>query len=192
MRQVQSSNSIFVLQPTERTESDNNTEDAVPKLSAIAQCVSTLELVPAPPQVQGYLRENLHVYERSNGDKEAMIPRSIQATQNSRNTLLCHAPFSETEFNKTWSDLCCFEMDGFSFLPTSQARLEAWDSFLSAATIHDVNLGSPISIEAVKNTTEGCSHPYPLFAAIFERLSVSSGAIDFQSMHVKNCEDVQR
>ena len=45
LRQVQSSNSVFILQPSENRHGDNKIPS--PSLSAIAQCTSTLELVPS-------------------------------------------------------------------------------------------------------------------------------------------------
>ncbi len=45
LRQVQSSNSVFVLQPSESRRGGN--EIPAPSLSAIAQCTATLELIPS-------------------------------------------------------------------------------------------------------------------------------------------------
>ena len=45
LRQVQSSNPIFILQPAESRRGDN--EIPFPTLSAIAQCTATLELIPS-------------------------------------------------------------------------------------------------------------------------------------------------
>lgn len=44
LRQVQSSNSVFILQPSESLHGD---ELPSPSLSAIAQCTATLELIPS-------------------------------------------------------------------------------------------------------------------------------------------------
>ena len=45
LRQVQSSNSVFILQPSESRCGGN--EIPAPSLSAIAQCTATLELIPS-------------------------------------------------------------------------------------------------------------------------------------------------
>lgn len=45
LRQVQSSNSVFILQPSENVLGDNLIP--TPSLSAVAQCTATLELMPS-------------------------------------------------------------------------------------------------------------------------------------------------
>ena len=65
LRQVQSSNSILILQPSESRGSDN--EIPSPSLSAIAQCTATLELIPSDTaasfaMVSRLLRQSLPLY----------------------------------------------------------------------------------------------------------------------------------
>ena len=65
LRQVQSSNSILILQPSESRSSDD--EIPSPSLSAIAQCTATLELIPSDTaasfaNVLRLLRQSLPLY----------------------------------------------------------------------------------------------------------------------------------
>ena len=74
LRQVQSSNSIFILRPTE----SHGTEDEIPlpSVSATAQCTSTLELIPSdtaasPALLSRFLRDSLPSYNGTETDMES-------------------------------------------------------------------------------------------------------------------------
>ena len=76
LRQVQSSNSMFILQPSKSGYQDN--ELAPPSLSAIAQCTSTLELIPSDTAVSRamiyrLLQKNLPIYKGIDTDTELGI-----------------------------------------------------------------------------------------------------------------------
>ena len=73
LRQVQSSNSILILQPSENCSSDN--EIFSPGLSAIAQCTATLELIPSDTAasvalISRLLRQSLPLYTGIDTDVE--------------------------------------------------------------------------------------------------------------------------
>ena len=73
LRQVQSSNSILILQPSESRGSDN--EIPSPSLSAIAQCTATLELIASDTAasvalISRLLRQSLPLYNGIDTDVE--------------------------------------------------------------------------------------------------------------------------
>lgn len=73
IRQVQSSNSVFILQPSESHRGVN--EIPSPNLSAIAKCTATLELVLSDTaasfaMVSRLLKENLPPYKGTDTDAE--------------------------------------------------------------------------------------------------------------------------
>ena len=72
LRQVQSSNSVFILRPSETTED----EISLPGVSAIAQCTSTLELIPSntaasSAMLSRLLRDSLPLYQGTETDVES-------------------------------------------------------------------------------------------------------------------------
>ena len=73
LRQVQSSNSVFILRPTESHGTENGIP--LPSVSAIAQCTSTLELIPSDTAASSamlsrLLRDSLPLYNGTETDVE--------------------------------------------------------------------------------------------------------------------------
>lgn len=71
LRQVQSSNSVFIVQPLESRHGDN--EIPFPSLAAIAQCTTTLELIPSDTaasfaMLSRLLKQNLPPYNGTDTD----------------------------------------------------------------------------------------------------------------------------
>ena len=91
LRQVQSSNSVFILQPSESRRGEN--EITPPILSAIAQCTSTLELVTSNAAVSItliclLLKESLHEYK---GIETGMVLGTNIESASKRNLFKAHA-----------------------------------------------------------------------------------------------------
>lgn len=71
LRQVQSSNSVFILQPSETSRGDN--QILTQSLFAIAQCTTTLELIPldtvaSSAMVSRLLKKSLPSYKGTDTD----------------------------------------------------------------------------------------------------------------------------
>lgn len=166
VRQVQSSNSVFVLQPSESSFASE--DDAIPlvALSAIAQCAATLELVPTSPAAIAVLTETLPIY---TGPES--IPALGSSEKTSRETIFEHVPFSRGEFNKAWKALSAFEIEGRSWIPAASSLTGVWKSLVSAATLRGVDLGDGFNMTALEGVVEEDDHPVVLFRAVIERLS---------------------
>ena len=84
VRQVQSSNSVFVLRPTESHGTENGIP--LPSVSAIAQCTSTLELIPSDAAASSailsrLLRDSLPLYNGTETDVE-LGPNNVSSSKN--------------------------------------------------------------------------------------------------------------
>ncbi|KAL2056465.1 hypothetical protein ABVK25_003489 [Lepraria finkii] len=168
VRQVQSSNSIYVLQPSETSPEDG----FIPTigLSAIAQCTATLELIPEPASATPFLKQTVPVY--SGPESGTQLPTaSAPLEKKNKHAILERAPCSLGEFNKACEELCVFEVDGQAWLPTASMLANVWKSIISGATMRSVNLGEGFSIATLSRIVEEDGHPTALFRAVMDRLS---------------------
>lgn len=173
VRQVQSSNSVFILQPSESREPPE--DDSIPpvSLSAIAQCVATLELIPATPSPIAFLTETLPIYsgpEAIAGCDLAPITNTIPPEHRARQAICGDAPFSPTEFDTAWKNLCAFEFDNRAYLPTALSLASVWKSIISAETLRNASLEERFSPGTLRGAIEEDGHPSALFGAIMARL----------------------
>ena len=168
VRQVQSSNSVYVLQPSETSPEDG----FIPTigLSAIAQCTATLELIPEPASAIPFLKQTVPVYSGPEGGTQSPTASALLEKKN-KHAILERTPFSLGEFNKACEELCVFEVDGQAWLPTASMLANFWKSIISGATVGSVNLGGSFSIATLSRIVEEDGHPTALFRAVIDRLS---------------------
>ncbi|KAK3174333.1 hypothetical protein OEA41_001577 [Lepraria neglecta] len=168
VRQVQSSNSVYVLQPSETSPEDG----FIPTigLSAIAQCTATLELIPEPASAIPFLKQTVPVYSGPEGGTQSPTA-SAPLEKKNRHAILERAPLSLGEFNKACEELCVFEVDGQAWLPTASMLANVWKSIISGATVRSINLGGSFSIATLSRIVEEDGHLTALFRAVMDRLS---------------------
>ena len=87
-----------------------------------------------------------------------------------RIAILQDAPFSTQEFDKTWKQLCAFEVLGRAWLPTPSAVAMVWKSILSAATIKGVNLEKQFDLNSLGGMVVNDGFPLALFKTVMMRL----------------------
>ena len=163
---MQSSNSVFVLQPSQSNRDDDDDIRHGVSMSAIAKCGVILELVPSAPSMVDFLKHLLPIY---TGHED--IPSLGPSALISKDALLEDAPCSSGEFDNAWSDLCAFELDGHARLPTASALVNIWTSIISNALVRDVGLADGFPIDALSGVVEEDGHPNSLFQAVILRLS---------------------
>lgn len=163
---MQSSNSVYVAQPSQRDQNSDNDAICGVAISAIAQCGVMLELVPTSPPCTDFLKRSLSVYSGPEG-----MFASISQTLPSRDALLQDAPFSSGEFDKAWKKLCVFEVERQARLPTASVLINLWKSLVSAATVRNVNLRAIFSMNAIEGVIEEDGYPNALFRAVIDRLA---------------------
>lgn len=167
VRQVQSSNSVFVLKASE-TVSD---ADAIPSpsISAIAKCTATLELIPATPSAAHFLRTSIPIYRGAESSSQNAVASGI-SSNTSRTALLEKAPFSSGEYDRKCKELCIFEESSQVWLPPSSVLISVWKSMLSAASLKSFNLAESFSVSALEGIIEEDGHSVAVLKAIVERL----------------------
>lgn len=173
LRQVQSSNSVFILQPSEKSCGDN--QSPTQSLSAIAQCTSTLELVPLDTAasfatISQLLKNTLRAYKGPDMDIGLGQDTKVTGECKDKDAILYDAPFSKDEVNEIWKQSCAFEAFGRPFLPTPSALAMVWKSILSAATIRGVNLEKRFDLNSLAEMVTSDGFPWELVTAVVAQL----------------------
>ena len=176
VRQVHSSNSVFILQPSEASRLAE--DDSIPSSSllAIAQCTATLELIPTSPSGIAFLRQALPLYKgpQTNAmkmSKSVMVSTSMEKMEKmGKQAMLENAPLPSNEFDKAWKEMCAFEFEGQAWLPTALELISVWESILSAATVRSVDLGENFVIATLRRVVEEDGHEGVLFDTVINRL----------------------
>lgn len=180
IRQVHSSNSIFVLTPSYTVPDANEDDNAVGAgLNAIAQCTTTLELKPFTASAVNILKARLMQY---TGSDSGVQDFSANSSGSGKERLRDDMPLSRAEFEMAWADLCAFELDETAMLPIATSLLGAWKSILSAGTVRGLKLDDSIHIQDIVGLVEEDGFPRNLVEAIVGRLSMD------QVVPMEGCE----
>ncbi|KAL6719319.1 hypothetical protein ACLMJK_003558 [Lecanora helva] len=166
VRQVQSSNSVFVLQPISTTQASK--DDSLPStsLSAIAQCPVTLELVPTSPSALSFVRKSIPAYPGA----ELGLSSDSSETRN-RNAVLESCPFSSGEFDNAWKELCCFEQSALAWRPSASTLVGIWKSILSASILRCLSFDDKLPMNKLESIIEEDNFPDSLLRAVINRLT---------------------
>ena len=173
IRQVHSSNSIFLLQPSQTSLADEDGSIPLDRVSAIAQPTATLELIPSSFRGPSMLRNVLPVYNISRIESEgnpgsALVSRL--ADKMSKYATLDNVPLSSTEFEAFWTQLCAFEFEGQSWLPAATLLVGVWKSIISAAIANSLNLEQSFRIQDIMDLLREDGYPVPLIEAVVRRI----------------------
>lgn len=162
LRQVQTSNSLFVTQPALEAHSN---EIPVPVTRAIASCNATLELHPTDSSAAALLKEVLPLYDVVAGD--------VDATGNgaSKAAVFDDLPLSDGQCQAGWDEVMAFEHEGSSYRPTANALSQVWRSINAAALAEGVKLGSQFLRNDITRAVAEDSHPQSFTEAILASLS---------------------
>ena len=168
VRQVQSSNSVFVIQPSKAKPADGSISSN--NLSAIAQCTATLELIHVVPAAIGFLKQHLPVYAGPQSIADLAIG-TPSAEKLGKESLLRDAPFSVGEFNHACKELCIFEEEDQAWMPTNSMVAGVWKSIILAATMRSTDLDGGFAIATLSGIVEEDGYPFTLYKAVLDRLS---------------------
>lgn len=150
-------------------------------LTAIAQCTTTLELVPVSADATSILKDALPLYSGSFG----LIERELEFEDRSRSTewetkqdMFENVPLSRREIEEAWLDLCAFETNGHACVPSALDRSGIWKSIMSAATLESADLVEGFSPNILKYIViKQDTYPEDLFDAVLRRLCKDSSNI---------------
>ncbi|KAK5121414.1 hypothetical protein LTR85_005246 [Meristemomyces frigidus] len=168
LRQVNTSNSVFIAQPID-VESD---VDGPPTsgLQAVAESDSTLELILVPPHVnnaKSQIRALLPTYS-STGHYALKDLRT-------KEQLFADIPFSEMECEGAFEYMACFQLEDppGCFIPSGQAKVQAWKSILEEAAALSLDLTTPLSAtQAVNIISSTTDLPPALVKAVRDAVSI--------------------
>jgi len=159
IRQVHTSNTLYLTSPSR----------AAPGTTAISQCRSALECLPAPIRhAESTLRSLLIPFAESQDiDIRPSNPQS-------KSYVFAHTPMSHDECQTVWKDLVAFEHSGQSFRPTAAALARVWKWLLEIAYANAINLAESLQKETIDKMLDGEDEwPSTLVDAIFLKLSTS-------------------
>jgi sister chromatid cohesion protein DCC1 len=167
IRQVHTSNTLYITSPS---------QDA-PGTTAISQCRSALECLPAPVRhAEDTLRSLLTTFAHPQDiDIRPSHPRS-------KSHVFAHTPMSHAECQSVWKDLVAFEHSGQSFRPTAATLASVWKWLLEIAYANAVNLADSVQKATIDKMLGGEDEwPRTLVDAIFLKLSADhSGLLQLQ------------
>ncbi|KAG9954192.1 hypothetical protein KCU85_g780, partial [Aureobasidium melanogenum] len=157
LRQVHTSNTVYITTPAHNAQAT----------TAISQCRSALECLPAPIRhAESILRSLLIPFaEPQDLDIRPSNPQT-------KDHVFALTPMSHDECQTVWRDLIAFEHSGQSFRPTAIALAKVWKWLLEIAYANAVNLAEPVQKELVDKMLDGEDEwPRSLVDAIFSKLS---------------------
>ncbi len=180
LRQVQTSNSVFVLQPAFAVQEEHVSPTL--GLSIFARCTSTLEvekmsrseLSKTKTAIQ-WLTEALLVHDI---DTESNSTRSLRR---SKADLFADIPYSDGECEEAWTQLVAFELERRSFRPSGKVLHDLWTCIYQTATVQGIDLAKKFEITDVCSAVEEVGHRRPLFDALINRLSLHDDSEDANS-----------
>ncbi|KAK0942010.1 hypothetical protein LTR48_003328 [Friedmanniomyces endolithicus] len=155
IRQVNTSNSVYICQPTSHNDDDENPQSG---LQAIAQSSWTLEPSEAAllPSAAHYLKAALPTYSSTGTYQSKDAPTSQQQ-------IFDDIPLSQAECEAAWRDLSCFYMLepwGY-FLPTPSAKVQVWRSILNSAVHFGVDKPGRFSAHEVERIFDRNEEDWP-------------------------------
>lgn len=169
LRQVQTSNSVFITQPT--LEAHGN-ETATPTTCAIASCTATLELHPADGSAVVYLEDELPVYDWVGGEVDVTENHKTKAR------LFSHIPLSDGQCEQGWAEVVAFELAGSAYRPSANTLWQIWASINAAALAEGVQLDSQFIGEDLAKLVEEEGFPASLAMAVFRHVGSADQATD--------------
>ncbi|EER24512.1 hypothetical protein CPC735_058820 [Coccidioides posadasii C735 delta SOWgp] len=177
LRQVHSSNSIFVLRPSPLLDNSRKEDggvletDASDAVTAIALCKSTLELqsVGKGYSALPFLLRNLQVYDMVDIEEDAMdvdtkrqsdlhTPPGTAERRKALDGLFTDIPLSPTECYEAWVDVCGFiDEDRNSgnlvgWRPSAASKLSAWKKLLEVSILQGIDLSKQFLVRDLWNS----------------------------------------
>lgn len=133
IRQVSTSNTVFVTESNSRSKIPDGSSQ--PVLKAIAQPQSTLELLPcSATSAIPYIVAALPSY--------TSTQHHSSSTAVTKHDLFANIPLSDGECEAGWIELACVESgDGrHAVIPTASVKTKVWEGILGAATATGIDL----------------------------------------------------
>ncbi|KAF8417978.1 hypothetical protein EV426DRAFT_514426, partial [Tirmania nivea] len=180
IRQVQTSNSLYLLQPdalTPCSDSDAFPEIPQPGLAIMSTATSYLELLPSTPDLIPHLYQSLPVYHGWDTEKDDEDGGSAMQVELSDRKgyqgLLEHASVSDGEFLRAWTDTGGFEVAQVPRRPSAAISLQLLNKLSDASLflpIHLFKSSKPFTTSDIWNAIDEASLPVPFLEAFLRRV----------------------
>lgn len=174
LRQVQSSNSIFLVQPSGISNAGADTICTPPSLSIVSQSKATLELSQVSANPVPYLEKLLPLYNGPHEDEDASpltAPPGIIMNRRSKRSVFEDIPASDDEVEKGWRDMCAFENNGQALRPSVVYLVELWQAIMSVATAQGIDMTERFQFSDLWEMLEVDGWPESLIDAVLQILS---------------------
>lgn len=173
IRQVHSSNSVFLIEPSQHCLDSESGLSCRTGVQAIAQCTATLELTPTFIDGTSILRQILPIYNFITNDAERNDKdESISRERFSKETLYENTPLSSYQLDVAWRDTCAFEIHGVAWLPSADYLARIWKSIISAATRDGLNLAESFFIMDLIELLDEDDFPKDLLDAVITKVAM--------------------
>ncbi len=175
LRQVQTSNSVHILQPSIQVGVDGLS--TVGGATAIAQCGTIVELAPSSSSAHNVLKDLLPQW--SPNGRAAPNHRKWD-----KRTVFSNLPFSNGELQRAWTESFAFERDGCSWIPSARDILDVWDALLVTTKAGMVNLDESFNADVVWGTIRdgGTQFPREMFQVFIERFAAHDEPCEYMDM----------
>ena len=163
-----------MLQPSEVVP---NTPDgdgvSVSGVSAIARCATTLELTTSTISARAFLKNELRVFDGPQAGLQSKDVAGVDtADGRSKSIVYEDTPVSLQEFEDAWIELCAFELESISCVPSSACLSGIWQSIISAVVLKGLNLQESVYIDDLAGLVEEDGFPAALLQAVIDRLHI--------------------
>ncbi|GMF67927.1 unnamed protein product [Aspergillus oryzae] len=200
VRQVQSSNSIHIIRPSDSgvQRGDINIvggdEDdglnLVETMTAIAKCGSTLELHTPPEGFSAVpvLERILPVYDEVEGAEQQV---EVEERGDLIRRVFADVPVSRAQCEAGWIELCAFvlgcggggeDVAGWCRRPSAKVKLDVWRRVVEGAVLQGIDLGKQFLVQDLwRSVLDEGEEPFPraLFEGVVRRVcEVGDGRID--------------
>ncbi|KAL7267153.1 hypothetical protein RUND412_010273 [Rhizina undulata] len=172
LREVRSSNSIFLVQPSpSRQCEDAFSPPPTPGVTIVSTTHAYLELIPATPDPGPLLEKRLiayHGWEDEDGDtKMAVDP---MGSGGGKEELRDDIPVSDAEFEAAWHELLAFDFSGSLYRPTPKAILKTLEVVFTSAAAESFSLFSPFTIPELMAAIDEPDVPRELVSVLMRRV----------------------
>ncbi|KAM3424407.1 hypothetical protein BST61_g6412 [Cercospora zeina] len=143
IRQVSTSNSVYLIQPHDSPDPHPALAGGLPRVGveAVAKCDTSIELLPTPAtSAAPYIQAALPTY-ASTGN----YGRADGGGCATKRELFSHIPLSDAECEAGWRQLACFESTDppGCFIPSAKVKAEVWQSAMMAAVADGFDVCAP-------------------------------------------------
>ena len=194
IRQVQSSNSIHIFQPSDggiqrgdiNMVGEDDEMNLVETVTSVAKCGSTLELHVPPGGFSAIplLEKSLKLYDQLSTDGDVdMDVGSMEIEPERKRAIIsdyfADIPVSRAECERAWFELCGFVSRDSStdqvacWRPSSKVKLDVWKKMVDGAVLQGIDLGKQFLAQDLwRSLLDDGIEPFPqaLFEAVLKRV----------------------